>query len=99
MEDVKYQMQRVKKNSSELEAELRGTRPLLSFIILILMMKIRRGLATADAEQKARLLGSKATENQETIQQLRQERSMLASDHKALQRRYAEASEVRFSLP
>jgi uncharacterized coiled-coil protein SlyX len=34
-------------------------------------------------------------ENQATIEQLREERSLLASSHRDLQRRYAEASEVR----
>ena len=51
--------------------------------------------SNANAEQKARLLEAKVTENLENIEQLRQERSMLAADHKQLQRRYAKASEVR----
>lgn len=48
----------------------------------------------ANAEQKARLLEAKVAENLENINQLRQERSMLAADHKELQRRYAKAAEV-----
>ena len=51
--------------------------------------------SNANAEQKARLLEAKVAENLENIEQLRQERSMLAADHKQLQRRYAKASEVR----
>jgi len=47
-------------------------------------------------EQKARLLETKVAENAETIEQLRQERSQLAADHKQLQRRFAEVSEVNF---
>lgn len=50
----------------------------------------------ANAEQKARLLGAKVRENSSTIEQLRQERSILARDHKDLQQRYAQASEVGF---
>ena len=51
--------------------------------------------SNANAEQKARLLEAKVAENLENIDQLRQERSMLAADHKDLQRRYAKAAEVR----
>jgi hypothetical protein len=46
------------------------------------------------AEQKARLLETKVAENMDTISQLRQERSLLSKDHKDLQRRYSELSEV-----
>lgn len=49
-----------------------------------------------NAEQKARLLEKRVAENAETIAQLRQERSLLAADHKALQRHYSEISEVIF---
>jgi uncharacterized coiled-coil protein SlyX len=49
----------------------------------------------ATAEQKARRLEAKVAENQAAIEQLREERSLLASNHRDLQRRYAEASEVR----
>lgn len=48
-----------------------------------------------NAEQKARLLESRVAENMQTIDQLRQERSLLAADHKELQRRFSEISEVR----
>ncbi|KAM6497248.1 hypothetical protein JOM56_007721 [Amanita muscaria] len=47
----------------------------------------------ATAEQKARILGSRVTENLETIEQLRNERSLLAVDYKQLQRRYTELTE------
>ena len=46
-------------------------------------------------EQKVRLLETRVVENAETIDQLRNERGLLATDHKELQRRFAEASEVR----
>ncbi|KAH7890884.1 hypothetical protein F5I97DRAFT_1839637 [Phlebopus sp. FC_14] len=46
-----------------------------------------------NAEQKARVLEGKVFANTETIDQLRQERSLLARDHKDLQRRFAEVSE------
>ncbi|KAI0366979.1 hypothetical protein BV20DRAFT_951123 [Pilatotrama ljubarskyi] len=49
--------------------------------------------SNATADQKARLLEAKVAENLENIEQLRQERSLLAADHKDLQRRYAKASE------
>jgi myosin protein heavy chain len=48
----------------------------------------------ANAEQKARLLEDRVQENAETVEQLRQERSLLAQDHKELQRRFSEISEV-----
>jgi hypothetical protein len=47
-----------------------------------------------NAEQKARLLEGRVAENMETIDQLRQERALLAVDHKELQRRFSEISEV-----
>jgi len=47
------------------------------------------------AEQKARLLEAKAEENAETIDHLRQERSLLAAEHKKLQQRFKKALEVR----
>ncbi|KAJ7504249.1 hypothetical protein B0H11DRAFT_2154471 [Mycena galericulata] len=42
-----------------------------------------------NAEQKARLLEVRVSENAETVEQLRQERSLLAMDHKDLQRLHA----------
>ncbi|KAH9479344.1 hypothetical protein JR316_0007934 [Psilocybe cubensis] len=52
----------------------------------------------ANIEQKARLLETRVVENAETIEQLRQERALLAADHKELQRRFAEASETANNL-
>jgi hypothetical protein len=49
----------------------------------------------ANIEQTARLLEVRVTENIETIEQLRHERSLLVTDHKELQRRFSEISEVR----
>ncbi|KAJ7105464.1 hypothetical protein C8R43DRAFT_1165567 [Mycena crocata] len=46
-----------------------------------------------NAEQKARLLEERVSENADTVEQLRQERSLLAMDHKDLQRRFSEISE------
>ena len=51
-------------------------------------------VANATVDQKARLLEQKVAENMSTINQLRQERTMLLSDHKALQKRYSEATKV-----
>ncbi|KAI6112992.1 hypothetical protein F5141DRAFT_1188202 [Pisolithus sp. B1] len=47
----------------------------------------------ANVEQKARLLEARVRGNAETIEQLRQERSLLARDYKDLQRQFAEVSE------
>ncbi|KAG2137784.1 hypothetical protein BD769DRAFT_1384914 [Suillus cothurnatus] len=47
----------------------------------------------ATIEQQARLLECKVKENAETIDQLREERSLLAKDHKELQRQFTEVSE------
>ncbi|KAF5373341.1 hypothetical protein D9615_007388 [Tricholomella constricta] len=47
----------------------------------------------ANVEQKARLLEGRVSENTQTIDHLRQERSLLAADHKELQRRFSEISE------
>ncbi|KAG6908885.1 hypothetical protein DXG01_002863 [Tephrocybe rancida] len=44
-------------------------------------------------EQKARLLESRVAENAQTIDNLRHERSLLATDHKALQQRFSAISE------
>ena len=55
------------------------------------------GEVNATAEQKTRILEGRVTENLETIEQLRQERSLLAADHKQLQRRFTELTEVRDS--
>lgn len=51
-------------------------------------------IENANAEQKARLLEGRVAENMETIDQLRQERTLLAADHKELQRRFSDISEV-----
>lgn len=51
--------------------------------------------ANTNAEQKARLLEMKVSGNAELIEQLRQERSLLAADHKVLQDRFSKVSEVR----
>ncbi len=40
------------------------------------------------------LLENRVSENTETIEQLRQERALLVADHKALQKRFSEVSEV-----
>ncbi|THH27181.1 hypothetical protein EUX98_g7008 [Antrodiella citrinella] len=47
----------------------------------------------SNIEQKARHLEMKVAENADTIEQLRQERSLLVEDHKKLQKRYSEVSE------
>lgn len=56
-------------------------------------------LVNANVEQKARLLEARVSENAATIEQLRQERSLLVSDHKDLQYRFSEISEVSICAP
>ena len=51
-------------------------------------------LVNANVDQKARLLEIRVVENVETIEQLRQERALLMADHKDLQKRFSEVSEV-----
>ncbi|EIN03865.1 hypothetical protein PUNSTDRAFT_77359 [Punctularia strigosozonata HHB-11173 SS5] len=48
--------------------------------------------ANTNAEQKVRLLEARVAENADVIERLRDERSLLANDHKQLQQRYAEVS-------
>lgn len=48
----------------------------------------------ANVDQKARLLETRVAENADTIEQLRQERSMIVAEHKELQRRFTDATEV-----
>ena len=78
----------------ELETELRGVsfhfRGIFYFVTTVSFPE------NINAEQKARLLEKRVAENAESIAQLRQERSLLAADHKDLQRRYSEISEVSF---
>ncbi|EEB95257.1 hypothetical protein MPER_05801, partial [Moniliophthora perniciosa FA553] len=48
----------------------------------------------ANAEQKARLLENRFRENADTIEQLREERALLATEHKQLQKKFSQISEV-----
>ncbi|KAL6300868.1 hypothetical protein BKA93DRAFT_500905 [Sparassis latifolia] len=48
---------------------------------------------TVNAEQQARRLELRVVENADTIEQLRQERSLLSTNYKDLQRRYGQVSE------
>ncbi|KAF9530371.1 hypothetical protein CPB83DRAFT_850794 [Crepidotus variabilis] len=52
----------------------------------------------ANAEQRARLLETRVIENTDTIEQLRQERMLLAADHKELQQRFSEVTETANKL-
>ena len=89
MDDVKANLHRVRQDNHKLEAELRGTRT-----------ESRGGrdahkpTATATVEQKAKNLQVKVTENADVLDRLRQERSLLLSDHKQLQLQYADVNEV-----
>ncbi|KAF7798727.1 hypothetical protein EIP86_009952 [Pleurotus ostreatoroseus] len=72
MADIREELQRIKQENRELEAEMRSN---------------------ATIDQKARLLEAKVSENSETIEQLRKERSLLVSDHKDLQRQFVQITE------
>jgi hypothetical protein len=95
MEEVKQQMQKLKKENQRIEKELRGTVFQFPYIYAIQFVFFSTENATVD--QKARLLETRVVENAETIEQLRQERSMIVAEHKELQRRFTDATEV-FSL-
>lgn len=95
MDDVRYQLQKAKQDNHELENELRGARTDLLWDSFPPEPALT---ANANAEQQARLLEAKVRKNTSTIEQLRQERSILARDHKDLQQRYAQVSEVGFPL-
>ncbi|KAH9940729.1 uncharacterized protein BXZ73DRAFT_42510 [Epithele typhae] len=49
--------------------------------------------SNSSAEQKARILQARVAENAANLDQLRQERSLIISDHKDLQRQYAKATD------
>ncbi|KAL4266485.1 Pericentrin/AKAP-450 centrosomal targeting domain-containing protein [Pleurotus pulmonarius] len=85
-EDVLGQLRRTESDVNDVKAQLQRVR------------KENHELETElrsndNADQKARILEGKLLETAETIEQLRQERSLLAADHKQLQRKYAEISE------
>lgn len=94
MDDVKQQLQRIRKDNQAMEKELRGE---ILFSIWI-WTGPNDSVDNANVEQKARLLESRVAENAETIERLRQERSLLANDHKSLQRKFTDVSEVSFIL-
>lgn len=94
MDEVKEQMQKLKKENQKIEKELRGT-----FFNLLAFNVINSFFTeNANVDQKARLLETRVAENAETIEQLRQERSMLVTEHKGLQKRFTDATEVSFLL-
>lgn len=81
MDDVKYQLQKAKQDNNDIETELRGTQDCFRTKFL----PERAATGNANVEQKARLLETtQVRENTSAIEQLRQERSILARDHKDL---------------
>lgn len=94
MDDVKRQVHKLKQENHGLESELRSK----SLYCWITPAASDNGehstIANSSAEQRVRLLEARVSENMETIEQLRQERSLLSTDHKDLQRRFVEISEV-----
>ena len=90
MDEVKQQLQRYKKENSEIEGELRG-----AFFDCTVKFSVHDlPSENANIEQKVRLWESRAAENMETIENLREERSLLATQYKELQQRFSEVSEV-----
>ncbi|KAG6831612.1 hypothetical protein H0H87_004674 [Tephrocybe sp. NHM501043] len=89
MEDVKIHLQKFKKENHDLEKELRGW----VFLGISFSLQTDEDAENANIEQKARLLERRVAENAQTIDHLRHERSLLATDHKALQQRFSAVSE------
>lgn len=94
MEDVRGQLQTCKKENRDLENELRGEYTL--YLKQSCSLKVVTFKVNANIEQRARLLEIKVVGNAQTMEQLREERALLAADHKDLQQRYTEISEVYF---
>lgn len=90
MEDVKRNLHRVKQENNHLEVELRSRHSLHWKVFKL----INSPPANASAEQKARHLEQKVVENTHAIDQLRHERSLLVRDHKDLQKKYSEVTNV-----
>ncbi|KAH9927002.1 uncharacterized protein B0H18DRAFT_306413 [Fomitopsis serialis] len=85
-EQVAYQLRRTESDMSDVRGQLQTLKQE--------NQQLSNQLSSNSvAEQKARLLESKVSENAETIGQLRQERSLLAAEHKDLQRRYSKVAE------
>lgn len=90
MNDVKEQLQKHKKENHDMETELRR----MPYCIISSDGPLTFLSDNSNAEQKVRLMEVRVAENAETIEQLREERAVLAADHKALQKRFSEISEV-----
>lgn len=98
MADIREELQRIKHENQELEAELRGKPSMQSGMQYRVVELTRKMSANSNVDQKARLLESRVTENADTIEQLRRERSLLVANHKQLQKKYTEVSSVRLSI-
>ncbi|TFY56456.1 hypothetical protein EVJ58_g7633 [Rhodofomes roseus] len=85
-EQVAYQLRRTESDMTDVRSQLQT----LKQENQELSSHLR---SSSVAEQKARLFESKVSENAEMIEQLRHERSLLAAEHKELQRRYSKISE------
>lgn len=96
MDDVKQQLQRLKQENQDLEKELKGAHE--SRLITQVYPKLIPSVANTSVKQKTRTLEDKVSENVQTIEQLREERSLLSTNHRELQRQFAQASEVRHPL-
>ena len=92
MADIREELQRIKHENHELEAELRGMS--CAHLEASQAANLWSMLANSNVDQKARLLESKVVENADTIEQLRRERSLLVANHKQLQKKYTEVSQV-----
>ncbi|KAL0954003.1 hypothetical protein HGRIS_005160 [Hohenbuehelia grisea] len=90
-DDVRAQLQRTESDMTDVKAHLQRMRQENHE----LEGELRQN---ATADQKARLLEAKLASTVDTIEQLRQERSLLAADHKQLQRRFTEVAEQAAKL-
>ncbi|KII85948.1 hypothetical protein PLICRDRAFT_114966 [Plicaturopsis crispa FD-325 SS-3] len=86
-EDIVLQMQRTESDMDDVRRQLQRYKQENHELENELRMN-------ANAEQKVRLLESRVAENLESIEQLRQERSVLIADHKELQQRFSDVSEL-----
>ncbi|KZT69318.1 hypothetical protein DAEQUDRAFT_745317 [Daedalea quercina L-15889] len=85
-DEVAFQLRRT-------ESDMSGVRSQLQTLKQENQELSHRLRSSSVAEQKTRALETKVSENAEMIEQLRQERTLLVSEHKELQRRYSRISD------
>lgn len=91
MAEVKGEIERLRKENKDLDEELRRSYEWCNRMNVI---RLHTYLDNSQADQNARRLAAKISENQALVEQLRQERDALTKGHAELQTRYAKISEV-----